>query len=425
MTTISPVVRPRFNRTKKHAMQTLRRLVYFLFAALVAFLLFRNQPAQADGSFYEPDAQSLKGTPGSVIRSEPMPFSPPGANAFRILYRSIGLHGEPIPVSGVLIVPADGGDDGSRKIVAWAHPTTGVASVCAPSLSRVVYRQIQGLRQMLSKGYAVVATDYPGLGAPGVHPYLIGDSEGRSVLDSVRAAHWLLGQHKPSEFAVWGHSQGGQAALYTGLLAGSYAPDLRLVGVAAAAPATDLPTLISDDFASSGGKGLTALALWSWSRVFDIGLGAVVEPQAMPTVDTLARGCIETIFDLLERRPEERPLNRHFLDIADISKAQPWNDLMRANSPGIIPKEYPVLIAQGLTDGIVRPQVTFDYARQLCERGDRVELDILPNVGHGFIARDSANDVVEWISDRFDGKAVPSSCDHIPTLPAGPVPEGE
>ena len=40
----------------------------------------------------------------------------------------------------------------------------------------------------LKAGYAVAETDYEGLGTPGVHPYLIGSSEGRSVLDIVRAA---------------------------------------------------------------------------------------------------------------------------------------------------------------------------------------------------------------------------------------------
>ncbi len=91
---------------------------------------------------------------------------------------------------------------------------------------------------MVDRGYVVAATDYPGLGTPQTHPYLVGVSEARAVLDSVRAARALTGAQ--NRFAVWGHSQGGQAALFTGLIAKSYAPDLDLVGVAAAAPATDL-----------------------------------------------------------------------------------------------------------------------------------------------------------------------------------------
>ena len=47
---------------------------------------------------------------------------------------------------------------------------------------------IFGLNQMLAQGYVVTATDYPGLGTQGIHPFLIGVSEDRAVLDSVRAA---------------------------------------------------------------------------------------------------------------------------------------------------------------------------------------------------------------------------------------------
>ncbi|MBO9196974.1 alpha/beta fold hydrolase [Rhizobium sp. 16-449-1b] len=416
------MTRIRFIEPPRHrlarAKDTLRLLLGYGLAALVVWVLLTWGSARANDAFYQPESGELAGRPGSVIRSEAMPFSPQGATASRILYRSVGLHGEGIAVSGVLIVPADG-DNTSRPIVAWAHPTSGVATACAPSLSRGVYRQIQGLEQLLQQGFAVVATDYPGLGGPGVHPYLIGDSEGRAVLDSVRAARDLLGERVPTRFAVWGHSQGGQAALYAGLLASTYAPELKLVGVAAAAPATDLSTLMRDDFASSGGKGLTALTLWSWSRVFDIKLDTIVDANAMPTVDTLAGGCIETIFDLLERRLEERPLVKDFLTVTDISAAEPWNALLRQNTPGFLPKQIPIFIAQGLADGIVRPDVTISYVRRLCGNGSSVDFVTLPEVGHGFIARDTAKDAAKWISGRFANTATPNTCARLPQAAEG------
>ncbi|WP_160003883.1 alpha/beta fold hydrolase [Rhizobium sp. 18055] len=395
------------------AKDTIRQLMAYGLLALALWTLFRSPSAKAGQEFFAVGDVDLAGRPGSIIRSEPMPFSPPDASAFRILYRSVGLHGEPIAVSGVFIKPSTG-NDAVRPVVAWAHPTSGVATACAPSLSRGVYRQIQGLEQLLQQGFAVVATDYPGLGGPGVHPYLIGESEGRAVLDSVRAARELLAQSSPTQFAVWGHSQGGQAALYAGLLARSYAPELTLEGIAAAAPVTDLATLMRDDFASSGGKGLTALTLWSWSRVFDIKLDKIVDPAAISTVDTLAGGCIETIFDFLERRIEERPLSKDFLTVTDISAAQPWNDLLKQNSPGVLPREVPVFIAQGLGDGIVRPSVTISYVRQLCNHGTSVDFLAVSKVGHGFIARDTAREAVRWIGDRFAGAIAPNTCAQLP-----------
>ena len=118
---------------------------------------------------------------------------------------------------------------------------------------------------LLENGYAIAATDYPGLGTPGPHPYLVGDSEARAVIDSVRAARSFPGLENSTRYAVWGHSQGGQAALFTGMIAKSYAPELQLVGVAAAAPATDLATLMTDDLNSVGGRNLTAMTMWSWA----------------------------------------------------------------------------------------------------------------------------------------------------------------
>ena len=103
---------------------------------------------------------------------------------------------------------------------------------------------VPGLSDYLKAGFVVAATDYEGLGTPGIHPYLLGASEGRGVLDAARAARRLPGLHTSSTVMIYGHSQGGQAALFAGELAPTYAPDLHLAGVVAAAPATGLSTIL-------------------------------------------------------------------------------------------------------------------------------------------------------------------------------------
>src|ERR1700689_3992869 len=172
---------------------------------------------------------------------------------------------------------------------------------------------IAGLRLMLARGYVVAATDYPGLGTPETHPYLVGDSEARAVIDSVRAARQIQAVGAGARFVVWGHSQGGQAALFTGLLAHDYAPDLQLLGVAAAAPATELSTLMNADLDTSGGRNLTAMTLWTWARVYQAPSGPGIAPSAIPVVDRLAEECIESIFDIWQRRRTEKPLAQAFL----------------------------------------------------------------------------------------------------------------
>lgn len=394
-------------RSKTRVSRAARYLAALLCAAALSL---PASGASAQTPFYHATALELAGPPGSLIRSEPMMFAPAGAQAYRVLYRSVGMRGEPIAVSGVIVVPPGPAPAGGRPIVAWAHPTTGVVPHCAPSLAIFVFQQMAGLRQLVEQGAVVAATDYPGLGTAGPHPYLVGDSEARAVIDSVRAARSLPGVGDGNSFAVWGHSQGGQASLYTGLIAKTYAPELRLVGVSAAAPATSLVTLMGDDFKSSGGKNLTAMTLWSWSRVYGAPIDKVVVPEAMPTVDRLSNECIESIFDILERRQTEKPLEQHFLSVPSIAAVEPWRSLAMRNTPGTLPPQIPLFLAQGTTDTIVRPEVTRGYMQRQCKAGGKVAMMWVPNVGHGFVARDSADAAVAWMMDRFAGRPAPSDC---------------
>ena len=366
--------------------------------------------ARAQGAFYQAsEAEIANGPPGSVIRDEPMVGAPAGGIAHRVLYRSTDPEGKPIAVSGVVIVPPGSAPSGGWPIVAWAHPTTGIVPHCAPSLAIFLFQQIAGSRPMMEQGYAIAATDYPGLGTPGPHPYLVGASEARAVIDSVRAARSFPGIDGVS-YAVWGHSQGGQAALFTGMISESYAPELKLVGVAAAAPATDLATLMTDDLNSTGGRNLTAMTVWSWSRVFGAPVDGIVASSAIPTIDRLAEECIELPFDIFLRGRTAAPLATEFLTTKNPAEVEPWHALLVKNTPGLLPRTLPVFLAQGSSDGLVRPQVTLDYYRRLCAAGTRVRMLVMPGVSHGFAGRDSAKNALAWMADRFKGLQAPSDC---------------
>jgi acetyl esterase/lipase len=313
-------------------------------------------------------------------------------------------------VSGVVIVPPGDPPPGGRPIVAWAHPTSGVVPRCAPSLAIFLFEQIQGLRSFIRDGYVVAATDYPGLGTPETHPYLVGESEGRAVLDSVRVASAMPGAGGGRKFVVWGHSQGGHAALFTGILAKSYAPELDLLGVAAAAPATDLTTLMNDDIDSVGGKNITAMTLWSWQRVFHANMDKIVDPRAMPAVDELVQECIEGPFDIKRRARTEAPLEQYFLTTKHPSDLEPWHTLLANNSPGALPPEIPVFLAQGTDDVIIHPEVTQNYEAGLCKAGSKVRMILMPGIGHGRAAQASTSALLDWAADRFDGKPAPNDC---------------
>jgi pimeloyl-ACP methyl ester carboxylesterase len=376
----------------------------------VLCMLAGARAANAQTDFYRAPPSEAAGTPGTLVRQELIDGAPLGATTYRVLYRSTGLDDKPILVSGVVIVPPGDPPPGGRPIVAWAHPTSGVVSRCAPSLAIFLFEQIQGLRSFVRDGYVVAATDYPGLGTPGPHPYLVGISEARAVIDSVRVAATMPGAGGGRKFLVWGHSQGGHAALFAGITAKTYAPELDLLGVAAAAPATDLVRLMNEDIDSVGGKNITAMTLWSWQRVFDAKMDKVVDPRAIPAIDQLVQECIEGPFDLRRRQLTEQPLEQYFLTTKHPSDVEPWHTLLAENSPGPLPPEIPIFLAQGIDDVIIHPKVTQDYAAKLCRAGSKVRLLSMPNIGHGRAAQASTQDMLEWTSDRFAGKPAPDDC---------------
>ncbi len=178
-----------------------------------------------------------RAAPGTLIRSQRI-AAPPGARAWRVLYHSRALDGRDVAVSGVVVAPTGAAPASGRPMVSWAHGTTGLGDRCAPSRSPGVASELPWIREFVDRGYVVAATDYEGLGTPGPHPYLVGESEGRSVLDAARAARGLRATGAGDSVVVTGHSQGGQAALFAGEIASRYAPDLDVRGVAALAPAT-------------------------------------------------------------------------------------------------------------------------------------------------------------------------------------------
>jgi acetyl esterase/lipase len=400
---MNPIIPSRLVR----AFHTCRKL---LLAVAILPLALAAGTASAQTPFYDAPRSLLAGEPGTLVRQEPIDGAPLGASAYRVLYRSTGLKGEPIFVSGVIVVPAGDPPPDGRPIIAWAHPTSGITSRCAPSLAIFLFQQIQGLRTFVERGYVVAATDYPGLGTPEVHPYLVGDSEARAVIDAVRVAGAMPGAGGGKRFAVWGHSQGGQAALFTGLIAKDYAPELTLLGVAAAAPATDLVTLMNDDINSAGGKNITAMTLWSWHRVYGADLDRIIDPRAMPAVDRLAYECIEGPFDLIARQRTEKPLEQHFLTVEGPANTEPWHSLLEKNTPGPLPPEIPVFLAQGTNDQIIRPVVTQDYMSKLCKAGSRVKMVVLQDIGHGRAAQASTMAAADWMTDRFAGEMPPNDC---------------
>ena len=382
-----------------------------LVLAVAAFAVFLglSQPG-APGAFYTAPSPLPSDPPGTIIRSEPLEGAPDGAVAWKILYLSTSYTGEPTAVSATLVVPTTPAPTGGRPVVAFAHGTVGVAPNCAPSLRSYWAEDIDGLTAFLEAGYAVVATDYEGMGTSGTHPYLVGKSAAMNVLDSVRAAHNFSEADAGTDYVVWGYSQGGHASLFTGEFTTSYAPELKLVGVAAGAPPTDLGTLFERDLGTTFGNVLGAYAFNAWSKVYDDAeLGQIIRGAARPVVRDTAKLCIREEEEATAILP-----GSIFMKVAFLSnhppETEPWKSLFAENSPGQSKIPAPIFIVQGEEDGLVHPDVTDVFAKSLCAKGQTVELRTYPGVHHVSAVPVVTPDVAAWIIDRFAGVPAPNTC---------------
>src|SRR6478735_5595454 len=197
----------------------------------------------AGNAFYTPPASLPKGAHGTPIWQRKLTGKPVLKSAKTntlLLYSSQAVSGKTVAVSGTVAIPKGKAPKGGWPVITWAHGTVGIADACAPSrIGTQANYDSPLLNSWLKAGYAVVRTDYEGLGTPGEHPYLIGVSEGRSVLDMARAAR-KLDPSLSKDVVISGHSQGGHAALWAASLSKKYTPDLKLKGTVAFAPANHI-----------------------------------------------------------------------------------------------------------------------------------------------------------------------------------------
>ncbi|MGZ6976378.1 MAG: alpha/beta hydrolase family protein [Acidimicrobiia bacterium] len=364
------------------------------------------------GHFYDVPTPLPARPPGTLIRSERLLGAPNGSVAWRVLYHSTDLRGHDIAVSGIVVAPDGPALRGGRPIVSWAHPTTGSARGCAPSAGLDPFLLVAGLHELVRAGYVVAATDYSGMGAAGPPSYLVGATEGHNVLDAARAARRLLGTRTSHELLLWGHSQGGQAALFAAQEAPSYAPGLRLRAVVAAAPAAELGRLLADHRDDASGVTIGSYALDAFRKVYgptDPGarLDRLLTPVGVSVVPKIAPRCL--LRDTAALHRIARPAVGHFFAV-DPSTTEPWRSILAQNTPGDEPIRVPVLITQGEADHLVIPATTADFVARLCRAGEHVTFRRYPHIDHGLVGERTVPLLIPWFARARAGHPAAATC---------------
>jgi alpha-beta hydrolase superfamily lysophospholipase len=354
-------------------------------------------------AFYVPPSPLPTAAPGDLIWSAPF-RSVPGANAWKVLYHSRAVDGSDVAVSGVIVAPTDAAPAGGRPVISWAHGTHGIADNCAPSRTADMVSRLPSIGKLVAQGYVVVATDYEGLGTPGTHPYLVGESEAHGVLDIARAAQQLPGANASSKTFVWGQSQGGQAALFAGEVAPTYAPDLDLLGVISGAPVTDAAAMFPTAATIPDTLGFAVMGMIGMAAAYpDAKVSEVLTPAALQQTKIIEQKCYEDVLAAF-KQPVAKVIARN------PSEVPPFPEIFAIDSAGGRPTTAPMLVYQGLSDSVVYKIFTDKYVQKACGLGNTVEYKTFSGKDH-YEENDAAEkDVLEWTQARLGGLPAPDSC---------------
>lgn len=371
--------------------------------------------------FYRWDAV-LPAKPGIMLREEPMTAQDQITDADlmrRILYtsRDVRWHAGIVPVSGTLYTPKGTPPAGGWPIIAWAHGTLGVADSCAPSWTTHIPRDATYINQWLKQGFAVVATDYQGLGGPGPHPYLIWEAEGRSVLDAVRAALHAYPKLLANNLIITGQSQGSGASLGASQIAPGYAPELKLratiaTGVVATFP--EGPVSLKEDDERKTPARFDMLRLLGGSLP-DNGPVAtsLVTVKGQKLLAMAKTSCVRDmgLFERSQHLDADTTFVGGQTQITSVLTSV--TDMRQSRFPA------PLFVGTGLADHTLFPRQQYAAVAALCAAGNPVEWKTYSGSTHNGTVNTAFEDELAFVKTVLSGKKALDSC-HALTEPGAP-----
>jgi pimeloyl-ACP methyl ester carboxylesterase len=352
--------------------------------------------------FYSPPSK-LPPNPGALVRSEPLTdrLIPARSRAWRIMYTTTLPDGTPASAVATVLAPEKPPRDPS-PVILWQHGTVGVKQDCMPSTITSPFEGVPALEEVVRKGWVVVATDYE-INGDGVIPFLIGEGEARSALDSLRAARAIPQLTLDKRAVVWGHSQGGHAALWTGIARPDYAPDVELLGVAASAPASDLQELVRIHAQNAAAAMVGPYMATAYSQYYpDVKFDDLVPRGAREVSREIASLCPEP-----KEMPKLQKLGNDLgaAAVMPASPSGPFAARLGENTPNQ-PIDLPLLVVQGLTDPVIPPSVTDTFVDRQCTAGQNLAYwRVLDRDHNTVLAGDGQipQMLMSWTEDRLAG----------------------
>jgi alpha-beta hydrolase superfamily lysophospholipase len=358
-------------------------------------------------SFYASEGLKRAGEPGTLVRSEPATeyALPPGITATRILYHTRTAGNTDALASGVVLVPYGRAPDGGWPLLAWSHGTSGVARNCAPSLMKSLFYNWEGLYEYVLMGYAVVATDYAGLGTEGHHAYLDMLSNGTDVINSVPAAHGAV-LNLSKTWLVVGHSQGGLSSLGVAQLEGTI-KDPNFLGTVALAGASDVQDGLDGLLKARLPVLNGLLAFWAYGvKVVypELDLRDVITDKALAIYNASVEDGCSAASGAFANLPTDEMLLPGWKENRYIKS------FFKRDQPGMRPTYGPLLLVVGGDDILFSERASQKIFERLCSSGARVKRNVYPGLAHDPVVYGSLRDQLDWMAARFAGRPAPSDC---------------
>jgi len=370
-------------------------------------------PHGLPGFYVVPAGVSSK-APGTLLKFEKTAVSDIKATAYRVMYVSTGLGGKNVAVTGMIFVPPTAAPASGRDVVSWAHGTNGMAATCAPStnfvnedLTTVPHASVNAL---LAKGWVVTASDYQGEGTPPyLLPYLVGGISADNTIDIVLAAHQLAAADTSKQYAVWGHSEGGQTAMFAWGAAATYGArqGFSQVGTVAGAPPTQLAAIYAF-LETSPYRFYLLMATVGYNIAYGntaVPLHQILTPLGIKLIPKLQQGCFSYLEQTLDKYSYSQIFKENPTQLATFAPTLTANDPIKVSS---VP-QVPLLIVQGGADEQIPVVTTQALYAQLCTLGANVQRWIYPGYKHYQVMAVYTGDMVAWIANRFAGGAAGAS----------------
>lgn len=355
--------------------------------------------------------------PGRLLSSQDLhgaPVLPSAGRSELVTYASQNAQGDPVVVSGTVSIPRGTAPTGGWPVISWAHGTTGVSDICAPSNDTVdgpAHDYLGGVDLTLDKfvadGYVVVQTDYVGMGTPGGHPYMDGGTEANAVVDIVRASRSLDDAIGEQWYAM-GHSQGGHATLFAAAQAADRAPELDLRGAVAIAPGND--TSATPQYLAAGTPEvapalafLPLILLGAEAADPTIDADSYVTPESKPLLTAARNGCVAQIRDVIG----SVPVDKAFAPGADIDKLVTY---LKKQSPGQLTLTVPTLVLQGTADTLIAEPGSKALVQSLCGNGSHVGYTTYAGADHRSAVPQSFADAEQFFRTLQAGEKPAGLC---------------